>query len=136
MQFFGGFSTAAVRLTPTAESVFDTYVGMALGLMLVFQMPTIAFFLARMGMVTARFLLRHFGHAVLGSFIVAAVVTPSTDPWNQTVLGVTMTALYVVCIAIAAVFGRKTRSSNVAGLLICATAPVWSRNVVPFRRRA
>ena len=136
MQFFGGFSTAAVRLTPTAESVFDTYVGMALGLMLVFQMPTIAFFLARMGMVTARFLLRHFGHAVLGSFIVAAVVTPSTDPWNQTVLGVTMTALYVVCIAIAAVFGRKTRSSNVAGLLICATAPVWSRNVVPLRRRA
>ena len=134
MQFFGGFSTATVRLTPTAESVFDTYVGMALGLMLVFQMPTIAFFLARMGIVTARFLLRHFGHAGLGSFIVAAVVTPSTDPWNQTVLGVTMTALYVVCIAIAAVFGRKRRSSTVAGLLICATAPVWGRNVVPFRR--
>lgn len=135
MQFFGEFSTATVRLTPTAESVFDTYVGMALGLMLVFQMPTIAFFLARMGMVTSRFLLRHFGHAVLMAFIVAAVVTPSTDPWNQTVLGTTMIALYVVCIGIVALFGRTRHPRAAAGLLICATAPLWGRNVVPFRTR-
>jgi sec-independent protein translocase protein TatC len=107
---------------------------MALGLMLVFQMPTIAFFLARMGMVTSRFLLRHFGHAVLIAFVVAAVVTPSTDPWNQTVLGTTMIVLYALCIGIVAVFGGKRHPQAAAGLLICATVPVLGARVVPFRR--
>jgi sec-independent protein translocase protein TatC len=134
MQFFAEFSTDAVRLTPTAESVFDMYVGMAAGMMLVFQMPTIAFFLARMGVVSAHFLLRHFKYAVLIAFVVAAIVTPSPDPWDQSVLAATMIGLYVVCIAIAAVFGQNKRSSDVAGLLLVAAVPAWGARILPFDR--
>jgi sec-independent protein translocase protein TatC len=136
VQFFGEFSTATVRLTPTAESVFDLYIGMAVGMMLVFQMPTVAFFLARMGVVTARVLLQHFKHAVLAAFVIGAVVTASADPWNQTILAGTILALYAVCIAIAAIFGRKPHPGDLATVLVFASAPLWGSNVVPFRKRS
>ena len=47
---------------------------------LIFQMPTVVFFLARMKLVTARFLIKQFKYAVLIIFIVAAVITPDGDP--------------------------------------------------------
>jgi sec-independent protein translocase protein TatC len=58
-----------------------------------------------MGLVTARFLARQFKYAVLVIFIIAAVVTPSGDPYNQSILAVPMVGLYVLSIFIAWVFG-------------------------------
>ena len=56
---------------------------MMLGLGLVFQMPLLVFFLARFGIVSAKFLLKHFKYAVLIIFIIAAVITPSADMVTQ-----------------------------------------------------
>ena len=50
---------------------------------LVFQMPTLVLFLARMGIVTARFLFRNIKYAVLIIFIVGAVLSPGTDAVGQ-----------------------------------------------------
>jgi sec-independent protein translocase protein TatC len=75
----------------------------------VFQIPTLAFFLAKMRLVTARFLWRHFKYAVLAIFVIAAVVTPSTDPWNQTVLAAPMIALYLLSIGIVWIVERGRR---------------------------
>ena len=54
---------------------------------LVFQMPSIVFFLAKMGVVTARWMMRYFKYAVLVIFIVAAVITPSPDMASQMLVG-------------------------------------------------
>ena len=53
---------------------------MLIGMSVVFQIPTVVFFLAKMGLVTARFLWRNIKYAILIIFIVAAVLTPSADP--------------------------------------------------------
>ena len=53
------------------------------------------------------FLLQKFKYAVVLAFIIAAVVTPSADMVNQTVLAVPMILLYLLGIAIAYVFGKK-----------------------------
>lgn len=83
---------------------------MLLGMVAVFQIPTIVFFLARMRLVTARFLWRHIKYAILLIFIIAAVLTPTGDPWNQTVFAAPMVVLYLVSILIAwAVAPRKGR---------------------------
>jgi sec-independent protein translocase protein TatC len=74
---------------------------MMLGMVVVFQIPTVVFFLSKMGMVTARFLWRNLKYAILIIFIVAAVLTPSSDPWNQTAFALPMIALYLLSIAIA-----------------------------------
>jgi sec-independent protein translocase protein TatC len=134
MVFFGGFGTKTIVYTPTVESVFDLYVRLMIGLALVFQMPTIAFFLAKLGVVTARFLVSKLRHAVLILVIAAAVITPSTDPWNQMILAGTMIALYAVCILIVAICGRRPARDE-ALLLLCASASMLRGRVLPFERR-
>ena len=78
--FFGSFADETVQFAPRIEPVFSLYVRMALGLGAVFEMPTLVMFLARVGLVTPRFLIRHTKYAILIIFIVAAIVTPGSDP--------------------------------------------------------
>ena len=80
---------------------FDLYVKMLVGMVLVFQIPTVSYFLARMGLVTAGFLWKNTRYAILITFIVSAVMTPSGDPWNQTIFAAPMIALYLLSIVIA-----------------------------------
>ena len=81
---------------------------MLLAFGVVFQMPTLAFFLARIGLVTPRFLIHNFKYAVLIVFILAAVLTPSPDPVNQLIMAGAMLALYGLSILIAWLFGTAT----------------------------
>jgi sec-independent protein translocase protein TatC len=70
-------------------------------------MPTVVFFLARMGVVTAGFLWRNTKYAVLIIFIVAAVISPGTDVVSQTLMAGPMLGLYLLSIVIAWVFAKK-----------------------------
>ncbi len=54
-----------------------------------------------MQLVTARLMVRHLKYAVLVSFIVAAALTPSPDPWNQALFSAPILGLYVISIGIA-----------------------------------
>jgi sec-independent protein translocase protein TatC len=74
---------------------------MMIGMIAVFQMPTLVFFLARMRLVTARFLWRNIKYAILIIFVAAAVLTSSPDAWNQAVFAAPMIALYLLSIVIA-----------------------------------
>lgn len=110
--FLGGFHSRAMKFTPRVEDTFDLYKLMLVGMVLVFQIPTVVFFLAKMRMVTARFLWRHIQYAVLIAFIAAALLTPSTDPWNQTMFAVPIMGLYMLSIGIAWVAGPRRRKST------------------------
>jgi sec-independent protein translocase protein TatC len=70
-------------------------------------MPTAVFFLARIGLVTAGFLLRQFKYAVLVIFIAAAILTPGTDIVSQGMMAGPMIVLYLLSIAIAWLVGKK-----------------------------
>ena len=106
--FFGTFSSADLTFMPRVEDAFDLYLKMMLGMTLVFQMPTLTFFLARMRLVTALFLWRNIKYAVLIIFIVAAVLTPSSDPWNQMTFAAPMLVLYVLSIGLAWAVAPRT----------------------------
>ena len=80
---------------------------MLLGMGLIFQMPTVVFFLAKMKLVTARFLVKQFKYAVLIIFIVAAVITPTGDPMTQSIFAAPMLGLYLLSIVIAWIVGPK-----------------------------
>jgi sec-independent protein translocase protein TatC len=98
--FFGTFSSPDLGFMPRLEDLFDLYTRMLLGMVVVFQIPTVAFFLGRMQMVRARFLWRHFKYAFLIIFIAAAILTPTPDPWNQIVFAAPMVGLYLLSIGI------------------------------------
>ncbi len=99
--FFGTFNSKAMRFVPRVEDTWDLYKSMMIGMVIVFQMPTLVFFLARLRLVTAGFLWRNFKYAILIIFILAAVLTSSPDWWNQTVFALPMIGLYIISIAIA-----------------------------------
>jgi sec-independent protein translocase protein TatC len=77
---------------------------------LVFQMPTVVYFLAKMRLVTARFLWRHLKYAVLLIFVAAAVITPSGDMITQTIFAAPMLGLYALSILIAWLVAPKRAS--------------------------
>jgi sec-independent protein translocase protein TatC len=111
MTFFASFNTADLIFMPRLEDVFDLYSKMLIGMGLVFQMPTVVFFLAKMRIVTARFLLRNTKYAVLAIFVVAAVVTPSGDMITQTIFAAPMLGLYALSILIAWIVTPKREIS-------------------------
>jgi sec-independent protein translocase protein TatC len=107
-KFFVSFTTDTLTFMPRIEPTFSLYMKMLLAFGLVFQMPTLVLFLARMGVVTARFLWRNFKYAVLIIFIIAAVVTPSADMITQTAMAGPMILLYLLSIGLAWAFGKKS----------------------------
>jgi sec-independent protein translocase protein TatC len=107
MIYFASFNTPDLAFMPQLSAVFGMYTTMLLGLGLIFQMPTVVFFLARMKVLTARFLAKNIKYAILLIVIVAAVVTPTGDPMTLMVFSVPMIALYVVSIVIAWLVGPK-----------------------------
>jgi sec-independent protein translocase protein TatC len=78
-KFFVSFTSDYLTFMPRIEPAFALYIKMILAFGLVFQMPTIVLFLARMGVLTAGFMWKHTKYAILIIFIVAAVITPSGD---------------------------------------------------------
>jgi sec-independent protein translocase protein TatC len=93
----------------TVDDFFGLTVKMLLGIGLVFEMPTLIFFLSRMGIVTSAWMIKNFKYAVLAVFIIAAVITPSPDFVNQLILAIPMLALYGISILVALLFGKKKR---------------------------
>jgi len=106
-KFFLGWETEYMEFRPSIGEVFGLYVKMMLGFGLIFQMPMVVFFLARMGVVTAGFMVRNTKYAVLIIFIVAAVVSPGTDVVSQCLMAGPMLGLYGLSVLVAWIFGKQ-----------------------------
>jgi sec-independent protein translocase protein TatC len=108
MSFFASFNSLDLKFMPKLSDVFGLYTKMLIGIGIVFQMPTVVFFLAKMRMVNARFLVKKFKYAMLLIFIAAAVITPTGDPMTQMIFAAPMIALYGVSIVIAWMVAPKS----------------------------
>jgi sec-independent protein translocase protein TatC len=105
--FFLSFESDLVRFMPKLGPTFALYVKMLLGFGAIFQMPVLVLFLARMGVISARFLIRNTKYAVLIIFILGAVLSPGGDIPSQLMMAGPMLILYAFSILIAWLFGRK-----------------------------
>ena len=109
MRFLASFSGVDLVFMPKISDTFDMYLKMAAGMAVVFQLPTVVFFLAKLNMVSASFLWSKGKYAVLAAFIIGAIVTPTGDPINQTIFAAPIVVLYFLSIVIAWVVGPKRR---------------------------
>jgi sec-independent protein translocase protein TatC len=107
MMFFASFNSIDLKFMPKLDDVFGLYTKMLLGIGIVFQMPTVVFFLAKMRILTARFLIKNFKYALLLIFVVAAVITPTGDPMTQAIFAAPMLVLYAISIIVAWLVGPK-----------------------------
>jgi sec-independent protein translocase protein TatC len=91
---------------------FITIIMLAMGL--IFQMPAITYVLARIGLVSAEFLIRSWKISFIVILVVAAVVSPTGDIPNMLLFAAPMMVLYIVSIFVAWIFGKKRRSDGEA----------------------
>jgi sec-independent protein translocase protein TatC len=78
----------------------------------IFELPILVFFLSLMGIVSAGFMWRNLRYSILIIFIIAAIVTPTTDILNMCIFAAPMVALYVVSIAVAWLVHPKRRRAR------------------------
>src|SRR5690349_1192456 len=94
------------RLLLKADDYFDFIIIVMLGMGVVFQMPAITYVLARIGLITARLMIRVWKMALIVILIVAAVLSPTNDIPNMLLFAAPMLVLYVISIFIAWIFNK------------------------------
>jgi len=108
-KFLNKFGGTDMQFLPKIDEYYSFYSWFLLGLGAVFQVPVIIFILARIGLVTPRFLLRQWKWVIVLSFVISAVITPTPDMVTQTMLAVPMIGLYLLGVVVALLFGRARR---------------------------
>ncbi|HWZ80482.1 MAG TPA: twin-arginine translocase subunit TatC [Candidatus Sulfotelmatobacter sp.] len=88
------------------------FLSIILGMGLIFEMPILVFFLSLMGIVSAGFMWKNFRYSILVIFIIAAIVTPTTDILNMCIFAAPMIALYAFSIGVAWLVHPKQRSAR------------------------
>ena len=110
-KFFVSFTTDYLTFMPRIEPAFSLYIKLVLAFGIVFQMPVVVTFLARMGVVTAGFLWRHTKYAMLIIVIVSAIVTPDGGGVSLVAMSVPLFMLYVLSVGLAWLFGKKQKTN-------------------------
>ena len=93
----------------SVQGYLEAIVHMLLGFGLCFQLPVVTWFFAKIGAIDHRDLIGWFRYAMVGIFIVAAVVTPTPDMLTQTLLALPLIGLYIIGIGVAWVSSTKVR---------------------------
>ncbi len=99
------------RLLLKADDYFDFIILLMLGMGLVSQMPAITYVLARIGVVSAGWMLKVWRPAVIGILIAAAVLSPTNDIPNMLLFALPMFVLYAVSIVVAWISGRERKAA-------------------------
>ena len=112
-KFFLAFSNDSLRALPSVKQYFSLAVKLLFAFGFVFELPVAAFFLSRMGVVSADFLKEKRRYAILLIFIIAAFLTPP-DVISQFMMALPLVVLYEFSILIARIAGKKKKETQEA----------------------
>ena len=94
VRFFMSFGGDIIEPVWSVEAYLSFITSMLFWIGLSFETPLILFFLAKIGIVNTGMLSRYRRHALVGSFVLGAFITPTPDPLNQTIVSVPIYLLY------------------------------------------
>ena len=107
-QFFLGYASDIIRPMPSVREYFSFSTSMLFAFGFIFELPLFMFFLSVLGLVTHVSLRKFRKFAILGGFVVAAILTPP-DVVSQCLMAGPLCLLYEVGIWVAYVFGKKPK---------------------------
>lgn len=106
--FAAKFGTEAIK----NEFAIDEYMSIIISIMLaaglVFELPMISFFLSKLGILTPAFMKKYRKHSIVAIMILAAFLTPGTDPVSQLVLSIPLVILYEISIYVSKLSVKKS----------------------------
>lgn len=114
-RFFVGYASNILDPLPGVSEYFSLALQLLISFGVIFELPVFMVFLAKIGVVDTAFLRRNRKYALLISFIVAAVVTPTSDVVNQLLMAGPLVILYEISVVAVAVFGRHRFSGFADG---------------------
>ncbi len=107
-RFLIGYSSEILDPMPGVSEYFSLALRLLIAFGVVFELPVFMVFLAKMGLVNGPLLRKNRKYAVLFSFIIAAILTPTPDVVNQFFMAAPLIVLYEVSIIAVSFFARKT----------------------------
>ena len=106
-RFLTGYSTEHLKVLPAVKEYFSLSLRLLIAFGLIFELPILMVFLAKVGIVNVAFLNRHRKYAILAAFVIAAIVTPTPDIVNQCLMAFPLLLLYEVSILAVWLFGKR-----------------------------
>ncbi len=111
-RFLLGYSADFLIPMPAVNEYFSLSLRLLIAFGVIFELPILMVFLAKIGIVDVAFLNKNRKYAILINFIIAAVLTPTPDVVNQMLMGVPLLVLYEVSVIAVWLFGRKKLTSG------------------------
>ncbi|HEB76811.1 MAG TPA: twin-arginine translocase subunit TatC [Nitrospirae bacterium] len=112
MGFLLTYKTASLTPMISVGSYVDFCLKFLLSFGAIFELPIVILFLTRAGVVTPKSLAKNRKYAVLIAFVLAAILTPTPDAFNQTLMAVPIILLYETGIIISKIFSKKGASDE------------------------
>ncbi|MBI3585156.1 MAG: twin-arginine translocase subunit TatC [Nitrospinae bacterium] len=116
MKFMLGFAGEKLRPMISIDNYISFVGRFMIGSGVIFEFPVVIFFLSKIGIATPEFLSQKRGYAILGIFILSAVLTPP-DIFTMFLMAIPLMALYEISIIIARLFGKRVDMSAVGSQL-------------------
>ena len=112
IQFFAGFGTAEIENNIAINEYMSFIISVMLAAGVVFELPMVSWFLSKLGILTPAFMRHYRRHSIVVIFVLAAILTPGTDPVSQILLAVPLIILYEISIGISAMAWRGKKQNN------------------------
>jgi len=107
MGFLLTYKTESMVPMISVEKYVDFCLKFLLAFGAIFELPILIVFFTRIGIVSPKTLAKHRKYAILIAFIAAAILTPTPDVFNQTLMAVPMIVLYEIGLLVSRIFVRK-----------------------------
>ncbi len=106
INFLAGYTIPGVENSPTLSSLINYMIMFTAPAGLIFELPVLVYFLAKVGLITAETMKTYRRHAIIGTLVLAALITPP-DVVTQFLIGIPLFILYEVSIMVAARVERE-----------------------------
>jgi len=108
LKFAASFGSASIQNNFSIEEYFSIIMSIILGAGLIFELPMLSFFLSKIGILKPSFMKKYRRHAFVIIMILAAILSPGTDPVSQVMLAVPLVFLYEVSILVSKFSQKKS----------------------------
>ena len=113
-RFLLDFGSSVALVQPRLSNYVNFVINLLLVIGLIFEMPVVIAFLARVGVVTWRWLANKRKWVVIIAFVVSAVITPTPDAINQSIVAATLIVLYEMSIWLAWLVGKRQKPAAIS----------------------
>jgi len=107
LKFAGQFGTPDIENNFAIAEYFSIIISVMLGAAVIFELPMLSFLLTKLGILTPGIMRKFRKHAIVSILILAAILTPGTDPVAQILLAIPLALLYELSIIVSKIFQKK-----------------------------